>query len=247
MFLPHGLNVRLLALGNSVLCTVFLCCHVSLCKKSILTAGLTDRCLSLLLFFGKAGILLKALEEKILKEGIVLPGNILKVGSFLNHQIDAAFTLEMGRESARLFGGAGVTRILTIETSGIPLALGAAAALQIPMVFAKKNRTGNLSGDLYQTVVHSYTHGTDYTVVVEKQYLPAGDRVLIVDDFLANGKALIGLSQLVSMAGAQVAGAAVAIEKGFQHGGDQLRRQGMRVESLAIIESMEDGAIRFRR
>lgn len=190
--------------------------------------------------------ILKSLEEKILKEGSVLPGNILKVGSFLNHQIDAEFTLQMGQEIARLFSDVHISRILTIETSGIPIAFAAAAALHVPMVFAKKNRTGNLSGDLYQTVVHSYTHNTDYTIVVEKKYLHEDDHVLIVDDFLANGKALIGLRELVEMAGAEVVGAAIAIEKGFQHGGDELRSQGMRIESLAVIESMEEGKLTFR-
>lgn len=189
---------------------------------------------------------MKALEEKILCEGTVLSGDILKVGSFLNHQIDADFIMEMGREIARLFADERVTKILTIETSGIAIALGAAAAMHVPMVFAKKNRTGNLSGDLYQTVVHSYTHGTDYTVVVEKHYIRANDRVLIVDDFLANGKAMEGLIDIVRQAGAEIAGAAAAIEKGFQHGGDTLRAQGMRIESLALIDSMENGKIVFR-
>ena len=196
--------------------------------------------------FGRMRSTLKALEEKIVKEGKVLPGNILKVGTFLNHQVDAEFTLEMGKEIARLYEGEKIDRVLTIETSGITIALGAAVALHVPMVFAKKNRSGNLSGDLYKTVVHSYTHGTDYTVVVEKQYINKGERVLIVDDFLANGKALVGLCQLVEMAGATPVGAAVAIEKGFQHGGDELRKNGLRIESLAIIESMEDGNIVFR-
>ena len=190
---------------------------------------------------------MKALEEKIISDGTVLPGHILKVGSFLNHQIDAPFMMEMGQEIGRLYADAGVDRILTIETSGIPLAFAAAVALNVPLVFAKKNRSGNLSGDLLTTVVHSYTHNTDYTVVVEKQYLPSGERVLIVDDFLANGKALEGLAQLVTDAGAEVAGAAVAIEKGFQQGGDQLRRKGMRVEALACIERMEDTCLTFRK
>lgn len=190
---------------------------------------------------------MKALEEKILREGTVLPGHVLKVGSFLNHQIDAAFVLDMGREIARLFADSGVTRVLTIETSGIAVAMGAAAALNVPLVFAKKNRTQNLSGDLYQTVVHSYTHGTDYTVVVEKAYLHPGDQVLLVDDFLANGRALEGLLHIVQQAGAQPVGAAVAIEKGFQHGGDALREQGLRVEALALIDRMEDdGTVVFR-
>ena len=189
---------------------------------------------------------MKALEEKILKEGKVLPGNILKVGSFLNHQLDVDFIMEMGKEIARLFGNSGVTKILTIETSGIAIAVGAAAAMHIPVVFAKKNKTSNISGDVYKTVVHSYTHGTDYTVVVEKDYLKKGDNILIVDDFLANGKALAGLFDIISQSGATAAGAACAIEKGFQRGGDELRAKGIRVESLALIDSMEDGNIVFR-
>lgn len=188
-----------------------------------------------------------ALEEKILKEGKVLPGNILKVGSFLNHQIDADFIMEMGKEIARLFGNDKITKILTIETSGIPIAFAAGAAMHIPVVFAKKNKTSNVSGDVYKTVVHSYTHGVDYTVVVESDYLSEKDNVLIVDDFLANGKALKGLLDIVAQAGATSAGAVCAIEKGFQHGGDELRKEGIRVESLAIIDSMEDGKIIFRK
>lgn len=188
-----------------------------------------------------------ALEEKILKEGKVLPGNILKVGSFLNHQLDADFIMEMGKEIARLFGNDKITKILTIETSGIPIAFAAGAAMHIPVVFAKKHKTSNVSGDVYKTVVHSYTHGTDYTVVVEGDYLSDKDNVLIVDDFLANGKALKGLLDIVAQAGASSAGAVCAIEKGFQHGGDELRADGIRVESLAIIDSMEDGAIVFRK
>lgn len=189
---------------------------------------------------------MKSLEERILREGAVLPGHILKVGSFLNHQIDVDFMMEMGREIARLFAGCGITKILTIETSGIPVAIGAAAALHVPVVFAKKHTTRNLSGDVLQTVVHSYTHGTDYTVVVSSEYLTQKDTVLLVDDFLANGKALEGLIDLVSQAGATLAGAACAIEKGFQHGGDALRERGIRVESLAIIDSMTDDAVFFR-
>ena len=188
-----------------------------------------------------------ALEEKILKEGKVLPGNILKVGSFLNHQLDADFIMEMGREIARLFANEKVTKILTIETSGIPIAFAAGAAMHLPVVFAKKHKSSNVSGDVYKTVVHSYTHGTDYTVVVESDYLSDKDNVLIVDDFLANGKALKGLLDIVAQAGASSAGAVCAIEKGFQHGGDELRADGIRVESLAIIDSMEDGKIVFRK
>ena len=187
-----------------------------------------------------------ALEEKILKEGKVLPGDILKVGSFLNHQIDVDFIMEMGKEIARLFVDEKVTKILTIETSGIPIAFAAGAAMHIPVVFAKKHKTSNVSGDVYKTVVHSYTHGTDYTVVVESDYLSNNDNVLIVYDFLANGKALKGLLDIVAQAGASSAGAVCAIEKGFQHGGDELRADGIRVESLAIIDSMENGKIIFR-
>lgn len=189
---------------------------------------------------------MKALEEKILKEGTVLPGNILKVGSFLNHQIDVDFIMEMGREIDRLFGADKPTKILTIETSGIAIAVGAGAAMHVPVVFAKKNKTSNVSGEVLSTVVHSYTHGVDYTVVVEKAYLSPHDRVLIVDDFLANGKALLGLIDIVDQAGAETVGAVCAIEKGFQKGGDSLRESGIRVESLAIIESMENGVV-FRR
>ena len=189
---------------------------------------------------------MKLLEEKILKEGKVLPGNILKVGSFLNHQLDVRFLMQMGEEIARLFGNCGVNKILTIETSGIPIAFAAGYYLNAPVVFAKKHKTDNLSGDVYSTVVHSYTHGTDYTVVVENSYLSENDSVLIVDDFLANGKALLGLIDILNQAGAKTVGAAVAIEKGFQSGGDELRSQGLRVESLAIIDSMSENSLSFR-
>ncbi len=189
---------------------------------------------------------MKALEEKILKEGTVLPGNILKVGSFLNHRLDVEFIMEMGKEIARIFSDCEVTKILTIETSGIAIAMGAAAAMKLPVVFAKKNKTGNLSDEVYKTVVHSYTHGKDYNVVVSKEFLGECDKVLIIDDFLANGKALLGLIDIVEQAGAHVAGTSCAIEKGFQRGGDELRKKGIRVESLAIIESMTDSAITFR-
>lgn len=189
---------------------------------------------------------MKALEEKILKEGQVLPGNILKVGSFLNHQLDVDFLMEMGKEIARLFENDSITRILTVETSGIAIAMAAAAAMHLPVVFAKKHKTGNLSGELYTTVVHSYTHGVDYNIVVNSEYINKNDRVLIVDDFLANGKALLGLIDIVGQAGATVVGCSCAIEKGFQKGGDMLREQGYRVESLAIVESMDNSSLTFR-
>lgn len=189
---------------------------------------------------------MKALEEKILREGTVLPGNILKVGSFLNHQIDVPFLTEIGKEIARLFAGEGVTKILTIEASGIAFAVAAGAEMKIPMVFAKKHQSGNVTGDTYKTMVHSYTHGKDYEVALPKEYLCSDDRVLLIDDFLATGNALIGLIDLVKQAGATLVGVSTAVEKGFQQGGDNLRRQGIRVESLAIVDSMEDGKIVFR-
>ena len=189
---------------------------------------------------------MKALEEKILAEGKVLPGHILKVGSFLNHQLDVDFIMQMGEEIARLFADDGVTKILTVETSGIPIAFAAAAKMHLPVVFAKKHKTGNLSGEVLSTVVHSYTHGVDYTIVVESKYLNSSDRVLIVDDFLANGKAIEGLIDIIGQAGAKVVGASCAIEKGFQDGGDRLRQAGFKVESLAIVESMDDTSLTFR-
>ena len=189
---------------------------------------------------------MKALEEKILREGTVLPGNILKVGSFLNQQMDVDFLMEMGREIARLFADANVTRILTIESSGIAIAVAAAAAMHVPAVFAKKHKSANVSGDVLTTTVYSFTHGQSNQVVVSRDYIQPGDNVLIIDDFLAVGNALKGLMDLVRQGGANVAGCAVAIEKGFQHGGDELRASGVRVESLAIVESMSDTSLTFR-
>lgn len=189
---------------------------------------------------------MKALEEKILKEGRIRDGNILQVDNFLNHQIDAAFLIEMGKEIARLYEDAGVTKVLTIEASGIAIALAAAAEMKVPMLFAKKHKTKNINPNQYKTVVHSFTHGTDYDVVVSRDYLNEDDVVLIVDDFLANGNALKGLIDLTNQAGGTVAGCAIAIEKGFQGGGDALRAEGIRVESMAILDAMEDGHIRFR-
>ena len=190
---------------------------------------------------------MKAMEEKILREGKVLPGGILKVGSFLNQQIDSTFLGEMAREFASLYQDAGVNKVLTIESSGIAIAAAVAMEMGVPMVFAKKHKSSNVDGSVYSTVVHSFTHGTDYTVVVSSDYLGPKDRVLLVDDFLANGKALIGLTELVRQAGGTVAGAAIAIEKGFQGGGDALRAEGVRVESLAIVEHMTDHNITFRQ
>ncbi len=189
---------------------------------------------------------MKALEEKILKEGTVLPGNILKVGNFLNHRLDTGFILEMGKEIARLFEGTPIDKILTVETSGIAIALGAAIPMGLPVIFAKKNKSHNVTGSVYCADVVSFTHKNTSKVIVEKKYLEKGDRVLLVDDFLANGEALRGLISICSQAGAEVAGAAIAIEKGFQKGGDEIRSMGIRVESLAIVDSMTDDSITFR-
>ena len=189
---------------------------------------------------------MKLLEERILKDGRVLPGDVLKVDSFLNHQIDVALLSECGAEWKRLFSGDDVTRILTIEASGIGIACIAAIHFDVPVVFAKKTRSINLSADCYTTKVHSYTKGLTYDVMVSKKYIAPGDRVLIIDDFLANGSALAGLIDLVEQAGATVVGCGIAIEKAYQGGGNELRAKGYRIESLAKIESMTPGeGIRF--
>ncbi len=191
-------------------------------------------------------VLIRALEDRILAEGKVLPGEILKVGDFLNQQIDPELLMEMGEEIASLYKDAGVTKILTIESSGIAVAFAAGCKMNVPVVFAKKHASINLSDDVLTSKVYSYTHQKTYDIVVSSDYLSKGDTVLIVDDFLAKGNALKGLIELTGKAGAKLAGAAIAIEKGFQGGGDELRRQGIRVESLAIIESMSDDSLTFR-
>ena len=190
---------------------------------------------------------MRQMEEKILECGKVLPGGILKVGSFLNQQIDSVFLKEMGEEIARLYKDCGVTKILTIEASGIAIAAAAGMTMGVPVVFAKKHKTSNVDGNVYSSTVHSFTHGMDYQAQVSTDYLTKEDTVLLVDDFLANGNALRGVVDLCSQAGAKVAGAAIAIEKCFQGGGDELRAQGIRVESLACIEAMTDTDIVFRR
>lgn len=197
--------------------------------------------------FFPGGDFIKAMEEKILAEGEVLEGNILKVGNFLNQQIDTGFLKEIGKEIARLFKDSGVNKVFTIEASGIAIAVAAAYELCVPVVFAKKNRSDNISGDTYVSEVESFTHKTVNKVVVAKEFITPQDKILIVDDFLANGKALLGLCDIVSQAGATAVGAAIAIEKGFQKGGDALRATGLRVESLAIVEKMGDGEIVFRQ
>lgn len=189
---------------------------------------------------------MKKMEEKILQEGTILPGGVLKVGSFLNQQIDTPFMKEIGEEIARMYEGDEITRILTIESSGIPIAVSAGFAMGLPVVYAKKNKTSNISGDCYSTMVHSFTHGNNNNVIVTKEYIKPDDKILIVDDFLAHGSAIAGLIEIVEQAGATVVGCVAAIEKGFQMGGDALRKKGYRVESLAIIEEMTDTEIYFR-
>lgn len=188
------------------------------------------------------------LKQKILTEGEVYEGNILKVDCFLNHQIDCVFLAQVGKEFHRLFKDEGVNKILTIEASGIAIGAMVAQEFECPLVFAKKTKTKNIAGDVYTTKVESFTHGTTYDIMVSKKFLGKGDRVLIVDDFLAIGNALKGLIQLVKDSGAELVGCGTVIEKGYQHGGDNLRSQGIRVESLAIVESMnhETGEVTFR-
>ena len=189
---------------------------------------------------------MKALEEKIVKEGSVLPGHILKVGSFLNQRIDVEFMMKMGQEVADLYQGEKITKVLTIEASGIAFAFAVAAQLGVPMAYAKKHTSANIGNDIYSAVVHSYTHNKDYTIVISKEYLSENDRILIADDFLACGNALKGLMAMSKEAGAEVVGCAIAVEKGFQGGGDKLRAEGVRIESLAIVDSMTDTEVTFR-
>ena len=189
---------------------------------------------------------MKRMEEMILKEGKILPGGVLKVGSFLNQQVDTTFMKEIGEEIADMYKDDGVTKILTIESSGIPIAISAGFAMGVPVVYAKKNKSSNVSGDVYTTPVKSFTHGDTNNVVVAKEFINPEERILIVDDFLAHGSALTGLISIVEEAGASLAGCVAAIEKGFQMGGDKLRAKGYRVDSLAIVEEMTDDGITFR-
>ena len=191
-------------------------------------------------------ILIRALEQRILTEGQVLPGEVLKVGSFLNQQIDTGLLKEMGEEIARLFSCNHVTKVLTIESSGIALAYAAGVALGVPVVFAKKHKSSNVDGSVLTSQVFSYTHKQTYNIMVSADYIRSEDTILIVDDFLAMGHALNGLIDIVGQAKAELAGCAIAIEKGFQGGGDALREKGIRVESMAIIDSMTDDSVVFR-
>ncbi|MCR4950556.1 MAG: xanthine phosphoribosyltransferase [Solobacterium sp.] len=190
---------------------------------------------------------MKQLKDRIRKDGRVLNGDILKVDSFLNHQIDVVLLDEIGREFKRRFEGEKITKVLTIEASGIAIACMTARHYGVPVVFAKKARSGNIGANVYTSVVHSFTYDRNYDITVSKQYLSADDSVLIVDDFMANGQAMHGLIDVCEQAGAKVAGIGIVIEKGFQDGGRRLREKGYHLESLAIVEKMDpENGIVFR-
>ena len=192
---------------------------------------------------------MELLEERIRRDGVVKSEGVLKVDGFLNHQMDINLFNEMGKELKRLFADASINKILTIEASGIGIAAVVAQHFDVPVVFAKKSQSINLDGDVYSTKIQSFTHQRIYDVIVSKKFLNADDHVLLIDDFLANGCALNGLIDLVEDAGATVEGIGIAVEKGFQPGGDDLRSRGYHLESLAIVQSMnpETGEIEFRR
>lgn len=188
------------------------------------------------------------LKDRIRKDGIIKEGNVLKVDSFLNHQIDVSLLCEIGKEFKRLFESKHITKILTIEASGIAIASITAQYFNVPVVFAKKSQSINLDGDSYTTKIESFTHKRVYDVIVSKKYLSKDDHILVIDDFLANGCALLGLIDLVESAGATLEGIGIVIEKGFQKGGDMIRQKGIDLQSLAIVESMDPqkGTIEFR-
>lgn len=190
---------------------------------------------------------MEIIEQEIQKRGKVLPGNVLKVNSFLNHQLDPHLLNIMAGEWTRLFKNDNITKIVTIEVSGIALAILAGLKLNVPVVFAKKTNSKNI-GDVYKSKIHSYTRDQDFDIQIEKQFINKDDVVLIIDDFLANGSATLGMIDIINQAGAKLAGVGIAIEKGFQNGGEILRGKGVRVESLAIISSMDEktGKIEFK-
>ena len=191
---------------------------------------------------------MKALEERIRRDGVVKAGNVLKVDSFLNHQMDITLINEIGKEFKRRFSDCPITKILTIEASGIGIACIAAQYFDVPVVFAKKAQSVNLDGEMYTTKVESFTHKKVYDVILSRKFLGPEDHVLLIDDFLANGCALLGLIDIVKKSGATLEGAGIVIEKGFQHGGQEIRDMGIRLESLAIVDAMdpESGEITFR-
>lgn len=190
---------------------------------------------------------MKQLEERIARDGWVIGTEILKVDSFLNHQMDIALLDEIGKELYRLFKDRGITKVITIEASGIAIAVSAARCFNVPAVFAKKARSLNIGKDVYKARVHSFTYDNDYDITMSQNYLSASDTVLIVDDFLANGAALNGMISICEQAGAKIGGIGICIEKGFQPGGDEIRKKGYPLESLAIIESMDENGIVFRK
>ena len=189
---------------------------------------------------------MKELENRIIKDGQILGDSVIKVDSFLNHRIDAEFTDAMAKEFARLFDGKGINKILTVEAGGIAVASLTALRMRVPLVFAKKSRASNMSAGVYSSRVHSFTRGADFDIVISRQYLGPKDRVLFLDDFLANGAAAKGIIDICLQAGAELAGIGICIEKCFQPGGDMLREMGYHVESLAMIDSIEGGHITFR-
>ena len=190
---------------------------------------------------------MELLEQRIREQGQVRPGNILKVDCFLNHQLDVELLDEIGKEFYRLYKDEGINKILTIEASGIAIACMTARYFHVPVVFAKKAKSKNLDGEVFTSVVHSYTYGRDYDITLARKFLGPQDKVLIVDDFLAVGKAMNGLLDICKQAGAQVGGIGIATEKGFQPGGAALRAAGYRVTSLAIVDGMgDDGSLEFR-
>ena len=191
-------------------------------------------------------VVLKLLEDRIISEGKIYPGNIIKVDGFINHRIDINLLKEIGKEFGRLYKGAGVNKIITIEASGIAFACATAYELGCDVVFAKKSGHKNIGDDVYTEKVISYTKGREYDIVISKEHLSKGDKVLIIDDFLAEGNAVRGLVNMIEEAEAEVVGVGIVIEKGFQPGGKELRKKGIRVDSLAIIENIGDNIITFR-
>lgn len=189
---------------------------------------------------------MQLLKERILKDGIIKPGNVLKVDSFLNHQMDIDLINEIGKEFRRRFPSDQITKVLTIEASGIGIACIVAQYFHVPVVFAKKSQSINIDGDVYHTKVESFTHKRVYDVILSKKYLGPEDHVLVIDDFLANGCALNGLIDLINEAGATIEGAGIVIEKGFQQGGKIIRDKGIHLESLAIVDHMTEDSLTFR-
>ena len=189
---------------------------------------------------------MQQLKDRILSEGRVLPGRILKIDSFLNHRVDMKLMYDMAHEYAKLFDLEGLTAVLTVEASGIPLAAACAGLWNVPLVFAKKAKSDNIEGGLYKSNIFSYTYRKDVTLLMSMQWLGSDDKVMIIDDFLANGEALRGLVDIVNQAGAELIGIGIAVEKGFQDGGKRMREAGHNLKSLAIIDKMDESSITFR-